>query len=254
MTIPNSIFVSQLYDLIGMPECPVIIDARIAEDFDDDPRIIAGALKRDFDRIDALAEEFPQAHLLIYCQKGFKISQGTAALLREKGIRASFLVGGHFAWRDAGLPMVTASKVPRSANESHSLWVTLHRPQMDHLACSWLIKRLVDPKAKILFVEPSQVMNVADRFNATSFGIDNAAFARDDQHSCFAVMLDEFGLIGDSLSILANIVSNRPDPAPETAGLRAALSGLSLIHQDDLDLLDAGMAVYDSYYRWACKL
>lgn len=155
MLTPNLLSVSQLYKLIGTAKCPVIIDVRIPEDFENDPRLIPGAIKRDFDNISTLTKEFSEERVVIYCQKGLKISQGTAALLREKGVRAEFLEGGQFAWRDAQLPMVTASKIPRETNESQTRWVTRHQPKVDRIACQWLIRRFVDPKANLLFVEPS---------------------------------------------------------------------------------------------------
>lgn len=256
MITPNAISISQLYHFLGTPECPVIVDARIAKDFDDDPRIIPGAIKRDFDKIKMLIENFSNQILVIYCQKGLKISQGTAALLRQAGVEAKFLEGGQFAWRDASLPMVTASSIPRNMNESESLWVTFHRPKIDQIACSWLIRRLTDPKAKLLFVEPSQVMNVADRFNATPFGVENVKFSRRDELCCFDIMLEEFGLASNgALNRLAQIVrgadTNRHDLAPESEGLLAISIGLSHMYHDDLGQLEAGMLVYDAYYRWA---
>ncbi len=39
--------------------------------------------------------------------------------------------------------------------------------------------------------------------------------------------------------------------APESAGLLAASLGLSRMYRDDLQQLDAGMALYDAFYRWA---
>jgi hypothetical protein len=42
----------------------------------------------------------------------------------------------------------------------------------------------------------------------------------------------------------------RPDLAPEAPGLLAASLGLSRMYSDDLAQLDAGMALYDAFYRW----
>ena len=257
MLTPNLLSVSQLYHLVGTDQCPVIIDVRIPEDFDDDPRIIPGAIKRDFDNINALAEEFSEERLVIYCQKGLKISQGTAALLREEGVRAEFLEGGQFAWRDAKLPMVKASSVPRDTNESQTRWVTRHLPKIDRIACPWLILRFVDPTAKLLFVEPSQVMNVAERFNATPFDVEDVKFSHRGELCSFDSMLDEFGLASPDgpLDILAKIVrgadTNRHDLTPESAGLFALSIGLSHMYDDDLEQLEAGMLIYDALYRWA---
>ena len=256
MLTPNAVSVHHLYRLVGTPQCPVIVDVRIAEDFDDDPRIIPGAIKRDFDKIDSIVEEFSNKSLVIYCQKGLKISQGTAALLRHIGAPAAFLEGAQFAWRDANLPMVTASSIPRNMNESESVWVTRHRPKIDRIACPWLIRRFVDPKAKLLFVEPSQVMNVADRFNATPFDVENVQLSHRGELCSFDTMLEEFGLISsEPLNTLAQIVrgadTNRHELAAEAAGLLAISVGLSHMYQDDLKQLEAGMLIYDAYYQWA---
>jgi hypothetical protein len=42
----------------------------------------------------------------------------------------------------------------------------------------------------------------------------------------------------------------RPDLAPEAPGLLAASLGLSRMYADDLEQLDAGIALYDAFYRW----
>jgi hypothetical protein len=69
------------------------------------------------------------------------------------------------------------------------------------------------------------------------------------------VMLDEFGLHTEALDRLALVIRGadtaRPDLAPEAAGLLAASLGLSRMHRDDLAQLEAGMALYDAFYRWA---
>jgi hypothetical protein len=39
--------------------------------------------------------------------------------------------------------------------------------------------------------------------------------------------------------------------APECAGLLAASLGLSRMYSDDLEQLEAGIALYDAFYRWA---
>ena len=53
---------------------------------------------------------------------------------------------------------------------------------------------------------------------------------------------------------LAEIVrgadTGRLDLAPESAGLLAASLGLSRMHADDLEQLEAGMALYDAFWRW----
>jgi hypothetical protein len=67
-------------------------------------------------------------------------------------------------------------------------------------------------------------------------------------------MVEEFGLATTPLLRLATLVRGadtaRLDLVPEAAGLLAASLGLSRMYSDDLAQLDAGMALYDAFYRW----
>lgn len=251
----NEISVSTLNRLVGTPDCPVILDTRIDEDFDDDPRLIPGAYRHPFLRITDLADDLRGKSVVIYCQKGLKISQGAAALLRNRGVAAEVLEGGQFAWRDAGLPMVAVEKMPPLNADGHTVWVTRHRPKIDRIACPWLIRRFVDPKAEVLFVSASQVQNVADRFNAAPFDVEDVFWSHRGEKCTFDTMIEEFGIDNEALSKLALIVrgadTNRHDLAPEAAGLLAASLGLSRMYRDDLEQLEAGMLLYDALYRWA---
>jgi len=134
-------------------------------------------------------------------------------------------------------------------------WATRRRPWVDRLACAWLIRRFIDPAAVFLFVAPSEVAAVAERFGATPFDIEGVFWSHRDELCTFDVMLDEFALHGPALDRLALIIRGadtaRPDLAPEAAGLLAASLGLSRMHRDDLAQLDAGLALYDAFYRWA---
>lgn len=104
-------------------------------------------------------------------------------------------------------------------------------------------------------VDASQVNNVADRFNATPFDIEDIFWTHRGEQCTFDTMIDEFGIGNDALLRLALIVrgadTNRHDLAPESSGLLAVSLGLSRMYRDDLAQLEAGMSVYDAYYRWA---
>jgi len=252
MASPTEITPAQLARLIATPDCPRIIDMRIDADFDDDPRLIPGASRWPHSQTDALPDG---RKYILYCQKGLKLSQGAAALLRTRGITAETLIGGQFAWRDAGLPMITARALPPRDLQGRTLWVTRQRPKIDRIACPWLIRRFIDPTARFLFVAPSEVFSVADKFNATAFDIEDTLFSHRGETCTFDTLLDEFSLSTPALSRLATIIrgadTNRHDLAPESAGLLAASLGLSRMYRDDQRQLDAGLALYDAFYRWA---
>lgn len=251
----NEISVTTLSRLIGTPDCPVLLDVRTDEDFNEDPRIIPGSRRHAYSDVASIANELKNKSVIVYCQKGLKISQGAAAILRCEGVRAEVLQGGHFAWRDANLAMVLTSNLPKQDAQGCTVWVTKHRPKIDRIACPWLIRRFVDPNARFLFVAPSQVSNVAERFNATPFDIHDTFWSHRGDHCTFDTMIEEFGIQNDALNRLALIVraadTNQHSLAPEAQGLLAVSLGLSRMYQDDLSQLEAGISIYDAFYRWA---
>jgi hypothetical protein len=146
-----------------------------------------------------------------------------------------------------------AALPPRNAAGS-TVWVTRARPKVDRIACPWLIRRFIDPQAVFLFVAAAEVAAVAERFSATAFDIEGVFWSHRGENCTFDVMIEEFGLDLDPLKRLATIVRGadtaRPDLAPEAAGLLAASLGLSRMYADDLEQLEAGMLLYDAFYRW----
>ena len=101
MPSPTEITVPQLSRLVGTAAAPTILDVRIEEDFDLDPDFIPTSLRCPHQQVAELAAELKGQQVVVYCQKGKKISQGATAILRNYGINVESLEGGHFAWRDA---------------------------------------------------------------------------------------------------------------------------------------------------------
>jgi hypothetical protein len=152
------------------------------------------------------------------------------------------------------LPLVPAAKLPPRNAKGSTLWVTRERPKIDRIACPWLIRRFVDPAAVFMFVAPSEVEAVGDRFAAVPFDIEGVFWSHRGERCTFDVMIEEFGLAAPPLQRLAAIVraadTARLDLAPEAPGLLAASLGLSRMYSDDLEQLEAGMNLYDAFYRW----
>jgi rhodanese-related sulfurtransferase len=254
----NTIAPEKLARLIGIPNGPAIIDVQTDEDFAADPRLVPSALRRPHTDVAAWAAGFKGRPAVVVCQKGQKLSHGVAAWLRHEGIAADSLEGGALAWAAAGLPMVLEARLPPRDARGRTIWVTRARPKVDRIACPWLIRRFVDPRAVFLFVPPAEVQGVAKRFGATPFDIEGERvfWSHRGALCTFDVMIEEFGLGGlGALQRLAAIVRGadtaRPDLAPEAPGLLAASLGLSRMFADDLEQLDAGMLLYDAFYRWS---
>ncbi len=99
----ESMTVDQLNQLIGTPECPVIVDVRREKAFDESDRMIATAEWRDHERAAEWAADLPDgAAVVVYCVHGREVSQGAAAALRSAGVDAVFLEGGIEGFIEAG--------------------------------------------------------------------------------------------------------------------------------------------------------
>lgn len=254
MPVSTEITVSQLSKLTGLAGSPLVIDVRIPDDVQADPRLIPGSIRRDYTSVATWGQEFTGKSVVVSCQKGLKLSQGVAAWLRHQGVLAETLEGGFEAWKEARQPLVRSDKLGLRDGQGRTVWVTRSRPKIDRIACPWLIQRFVDPNAVFLFVSASEVLAVADRFKATPFDIDDVFWSHRGERCTFDTMLDELGLDTKPLRHLATIVRGadtaRLDLAPEAAGLLAISLGYSRNYRDDLEQLAAAMNIYDGLFRW----
>jgi rhodanese-related sulfurtransferase len=254
MSSYTSISPDKLSRLIGTAHTPALIDVRIDEDFNADPHLIPGAVRRSHRETQEWAAQLAGRSVIVICHKGQKLSEGAAAWLRHSGVAAEILENGFVGWQQAKLPTVPAARIPARDGRGRTVWVTRSRPKIDRIACPWLIRRFIDPGAVFLFVAPSEVEAVAERFNATPFDIEKVFWSHRGELCTFDVMIEEFGLATPPLLRLATMVraadTGRLDLSPEAPGLLAASLGLSRMYDDDLEQLDAGIMLYDAFYRW----
>ena len=255
MPSPNSITAPQLSRLIGTPSAPAVLDVCLDECFKAEPRLIVSSYRVPLDRLEEITSRLIGKKVVVLCQDGQAVSQGIAAKLRVRGVLAETLEGGKAAWMAAGELTVPADKIPGASNGDVSLWVTRQRPKIDRIACPWLIRRFVDPRADFLFVPPTNVLDVADQFGAHPFDVEDVFWSHRGSLCTFDVMLHEFTLKSGPLMRVADVVraadTNRHELAPQAAGLLALSLGLSRMFRDDLEQLEAGMLLYDALYRWA---
>ena len=254
MSAPNEISPDKLIRLIGTPGCPRVIDVRTDEAFAAAPAILPASLRRRPAEVQHWGSQLDRPEAVVVCQQGGKWSHGTAAWLRQLGVDAVSLEGGFEGWTAANYPVVPSTRIPARDVQDRTVWVTRSRPKIDRIACPWLIRRFVDPFAVFLYVPPSEVLGVADKFSATPFDIENTFWSHRGPLCTFDTMVDEFGLKSDALLSLADIVRCADtallDANPQAPGLLAASLGLSRMYSDDLEQLQHGLALYDAFYRW----
>jgi hypothetical protein len=133
-------------------------------------------------------------------------------------------------------------------------WVTRARPKVDRVACPWLIKRFVDPQAEFLYVPPEEVMEVARRESAIPFDVPNVELGHHGPECSFDAIIKKYNLTDRALKRLAVIVRGADTAAKEltleSAGLEAIAEGFRIIYQDDHELLQREMSVYDALYAY----
>ncbi len=254
MPTPTEITVAQLSRLIGVPDAPALVDVRAEDDYRSDPRLLPTA-QRHSNEAASWCRRYAGQSIVVICQTGGTLSQTTAARLRHEGLDAQTLHGGYDAWCKNGQPLVRNTPIPQRDGEGCTVWVTRSRPKVVRVACPWLIRRFIDPRAIFLFVPPTEVAGVAEQARATPFDVAGAFWNDRGSKTTFDVMLDEFGLAAEPLLRLAMIVrgadTGQLHLTPQSAGLLAACLGYSRMYRDDLAQLAAAMAHFDAVYRWS---
>ncbi len=140
-------------------------------------------------------------------------------------------------------------------------WITRQNVKVDRVACPWLIRRFIDPKAEFLFVPESEVLTIAAREEAVPFDMPRnpeLKFTHHDGLCTFEVLIREFGLKEPALVPLAKIVhaadiQGEERKAPEAAGLKAIAEGFHALKLSDQQRLAFGFPIYDALYAWCQK-
>ncbi len=140
-------------------------------------------------------------------------------------------------------------------------WITRHNVKVDRVACPWLIRRFIDPKAEFLFVPEPEVLALAAREEAVPFDMPRnpeLKFTHHDGLCTFEVLIREFNLKEPGLAHLAKIVhgadiSGEEHTAPEAAGLKAIAEGFHAMNLSDEQRLAHGFPIYDALYAWCQK-
>lgn len=136
-------------------------------------------------------------------------------------------------------------------------WVTRENVHVDRVACPWLIKRFVDPKAEFLFVPVDKVQETADKEKAIPFDAQGVELGHRGDRCSFDAIIEKYRLTDPTLLDLAKIVraadTNRMDLAPESVGLEAIAAGSMMIAKDDHEAIEKQAYLYNALYAY-CKL
>jgi rhodanese-related sulfurtransferase len=250
---PNPILANDLYARLGTTSAPIVLDVRRPDAFSADDRVIVSAVHCDIASRRQWLDDLPTGRPVVtYCTDGGELSQAAAAALGKAGVSSSYLEDGIGGWQKRNLP--THRKREARTHE----WVTRERPKIDRIACPWLIRRFIDPRAEFIYVPAGEVLAVAAKTGATPFDIEGVEFAHEGDRCSFDTFLKIYRIEDAPLKQLATIVrgadTSRHDLAPQCGGVFAISLGLSANFPDDHEMLAHGMVMYDALYTWCRSL
>ena len=130
------------------------------------------------------------------------------------------------------------------------VWVTRQGVHVDRIACSWLIRKFIDPMAKIKFVLPREHQHTAGELR---FDMFDGEFTHEGDQCSFEVLMARAGLSDPALFAIAEIVHDidlKEDKfrREETAGVKALINGICSSTHDDEQRLARGAAILDDLY------
>ena len=139
-------------------------------------------------------------------------------------------------------------------------WVTRERVKVDRVACPWLIRKFVDPKAEFIFVPAHEVLLIAEAEGAIPYDVPGVQLGHHGKECSFDAIIRKYGLGSDpALMLLARIVNGADTDnslwnQPESAGLQAIAEGFrGLGLADDHEINAAEWIVYDALYAYCRK-
>jgi hypothetical protein len=140
-------------------------------------------------------------------------------------------------------------------------WITRERVKVDRVACSWLIKKFVDPNAEFHFVPAEHVLSEARRLDATPYDVPGVELGHHGKECSFEAILRKYNLTEDpALQLLGKIVNGADTDntlwhQPEGAGLNAITEGFRhLGFTDDREINAAEWIVYDALYAYCREM
>jgi hypothetical protein len=144
-----------------------------------------------------------------------------------------------------------AAKSPLAAPGGRT-WVTRSGVHIDRMASAWLIRRFIDPEARLKFVRGQAYKPAKGEIR---FDMFEAEFTHEGDLCTFEGLLRHFDLRDPALGQIAEIVhdidlKDAKFSRPEALGLDRLVAGIAMRHQDDEARVDDGAAVFEALYEY----
>ena len=133
-------------------------------------------------------------------------------------------------------------------------WATRRPLWADRLACSWLIRRFIDPEATMVWLEKTQEAPAG----AVGFAFDGARFSNSGTRITFGEMLSQLDMEKNAalvkIGAIAHFLEVRSGTrVPEAAGVQTLLQGALRRSGNDDELLREAEKTFDLLYEAYCE-
>jgi hypothetical protein len=131
-------------------------------------------------------------------------------------------------------------------------WVTRKGVHIDRIACSWLIRRFIDPDAVIRFVAGK---GYRPKKGELRFDMFEGEITHEGDRCSFEVLLERAGIEDPALQAIAEIVhdidlKDAKFGREEATGIASLIAGIASAHSDDQNRLAQGAPVFDNLYQY----
>jgi hypothetical protein len=132
-----------------------------------------------------------------------------------------------------------------------AVWVTRKGVHVDRIASAWLIRRFIDPEAKLKFV-PSK--GYSPRNGELRFDMFEAEYTHEGDRCTFEVLARRFQISDATVSAIAEMVHDidvrdGKFGRAETPGIERLINGIALTQPDDEARIALGSQLFDALYQ-----
>ena len=129
-------------------------------------------------------------------------------------------------------------------------WVTRAGVHVDRIACAWLIRRFIDPRAKLKFVSAK---GYVPRPGELRFDMFDAEFTHVGDRCSFEVLVERMGLDDPALAAIGEIIHDldlrdAKFGREEAPGVRSAIDGICTVSRGDDDRIAAASPMLDGLH------
>ena len=132
-------------------------------------------------------------------------------------------------------------------------WLTRPRPGIDRAGSAWLIRKFIDPKARVVFG-----MDQARHPKALPFDMADAEFSHHEDDCTFETLVKRFGIANKAVLRMAEMVHDADLEDDkfhrcECIGINSVLTGWAKGGMSDAELLAKGVDCFEGLYRELTK-